>query len=87
MKLCGDRSNPCGRHSLMVGLLPGFYEFPGFRAGWSDSPVPTGLTYADDITLLGDGPAVVQYAPDDIDRFAKAVGLRIKASKAKVLST
>ncbi len=47
----------------------------------------TDLTYADDIALLGDSAEAVQDALDNIDRFAKVVGLRINASKTKVLST
>ncbi len=47
----------------------------------------TDLTYADDIALLGDSAEAVQDALNNIDRFAKVVGLRINASKTKVMST
>ncbi len=45
------------------------------------------LTYADDIALLGDSAEAVHDALDNIDRFAKVVGLRINATKTKVMST
>ncbi len=47
----------------------------------------TDLTYADDIALLGDSAEAVQDAVDNIDRFAKVMGLWINASKTKVMST
>ncbi len=47
----------------------------------------TDLTYADDITLRGDSAKAVQDGLDSSGRFAKVVGLRINASKTKVIST
>ncbi len=47
----------------------------------------TDLTYVDDIALLGDSAEAVQDALNNIDRFAKVVGLRINSSKTKVMST
>ncbi len=44
------------------------------------------LTDADDIALLGDSAEAFQDALDNIDRFAKVVGLRVNASKTKVMS-
>ncbi len=44
------------------------------------------LTDADDIALLGDSAEAFQDALDNIDRFAKVVGLRINPSKNKVTS-
>ncbi len=46
----------------------------------------TDLTYADDIALFGDSAEAVQDALDNIDRFVEVVGLRINASKTKVMS-
>ncbi len=46
----------------------------------------TNLAYADDIALLGDSFVSVQEAVNKVHRFAAVVGLRINASKTKVLS-
>ncbi len=47
----------------------------------------TDLAYADDIPLLGDSFVAVQEAVNQVHRFGEVVGLRINASKTKVLST
>ncbi len=47
----------------------------------------TDLTVSNDTGLIGDSAEAVQDALDNIDRFAKVVGLRINASKAKVMLT
>ncbi len=47
----------------------------------------TDLMYADDIALLSDSAEAVQGALNNIDRFAKLVGLWINASNTKVMST
>ncbi len=44
----------------------------------------TDLTYANDIALLGDSAEAVQDALNNIDRFAKVVGLRINASRPRL---
>ncbi len=47
----------------------------------------TDLTYADDIALLGDSTEAIQSALNNIELYSKVVGLRINASKTKVMST
>ncbi len=44
------------------------------------------LAYADDIAILGDSYEAVQEVLNGVHRFAYAVGLRINATKTKVLS-
>ncbi len=46
----------------------------------------TDLAYADDIALFGDSFVTVQEAVNQVHPFAAVVGLRINASKTKVLS-
>ncbi len=44
------------------------------------------LTYAEDIALLSESAEAVLDVLDNIDRFAKVVGLRINVSRTKVMS-
>ncbi len=47
----------------------------------------SGLSSTDDIALLSDSAEAIQDAFDNIDSFAKVVGLRTNASKTRVMST
>lgn len=59
-------------------------DFAGMRAGL-DCPV-TDLDFADDVATLGESYADVQHALTQINQTAKLVGMKINASKTKVLS-
>ncbi len=59
-------------------------DVPGVQV--SSTVSITDLAYADGIALLGDSFEAVQDALEGVERYAAAVGLRINATKTKVLS-
>ncbi len=82
----GDNMSPTlSNYAIDFVLERGFRSSQGVQVG--EILYLTDLTYADDIALLGDSPAAVQGALDNIDRFSHEVGLRINASKAKAMTT
>lgn len=67
----------CILENSVVGLA-------GVRVGHNCSI--TDLDYANDVAILSKSYAEVQHALDNVSRMAKMVGMKINASKRKILS-